>query len=596
MLVLVVINDLVAYQGNQILIESEQGIVGAQSALTELSTMLATLDDAETGQRGYLLTGNVAYLQPYTNAHQAIITYQHALTTMLANDPLQEQRLTQLAPLVDDKFAELQQTIDLYNQHQTQAALQVVNTGYGKQKMAAIRQLIGQMQATENQMVAQREAAAQQVTQQTRGATGFATLVAILCIIFLGRTIVRAVVKSQQLNRQLEHAFVALQAANDELTQQNERVQEANRIKSHFLANMSHELRTPLTGILGFTELVQRQILGPLNAEQLEYMGDIMTSARHLLQLINDILDLSKIEAGKMRFFPEMLQLPYVVNEVCEIVQPMASSKHITLTQTIDPSLSEVMLDPAKFKQVLYNFLSNGIKFTPEKGEVRLELHAEDGERFRVEVIDTGIGIAPGELHKLFQPFQQLDASTTKQYAGTGLGLALTKQIVEAQGGTIGVSSEVGVGSRFWATFPCWSAPFLTPIVPNNSNENKPILIVEDDAPERGWIAQMLGEAGYAVHHAMTGTQALSMCSMHTYAAILLDLFLPDMNGWQILKVLRASGPNQATSVIVITVAAVGDLVLEQPVQAVLSKPLRRAELLAAVQGNVSLPALPQAA
>jgi signal transduction histidine kinase/CheY-like chemotaxis protein/PAS domain-containing protein len=406
--------------------------------------------------------------------------------------------------------------------------------------------------------------------------------------VLLGRTIgnlLSLALERKQTHDQRAQAEQALRTAQIE----NHRVQEATRLKSEFLANMSHELRTPLTGILGCTELLQRQMLGPLTTNQHEYISDILTSARHLLQLINDILDLSKIEAGKMRFFPEMIQLAHVVEEVCDIVRPMASSKQITLAHTIDPALNEVMLDPAKFKQVLYNFLSNGIKFTGAGGKVQLVAQPEEGNRFRIEVSDTGIGIAPSDLHKLFQAFQQLDASTAKHYAGTGLGLALTKQIVEAQGGAIGVTSKIGVGSRFWATLPCWSVPFLAEVT-STAGENNTILIVEDDAAERGWIAQVLAEAGYAYHQATTGEQALAMCHMHPYAAILLDLFLPDMNGWLILKALREGGPNQQTSVIVTSVATAGDITLEQPVQAILSKPLQRATLLAALPRLTSFP------
>jgi signal transduction histidine kinase/PAS domain-containing protein/ActR/RegA family two-component response regulator len=400
------------------------------------------------------------------------------------------------------------------------------------------------------------------------------------------------VLEREWLTHEREEALAALRA-----------VQQTNHMKNLFLANMSHELRTPLTGILGCAELVQRQMLGPLTAEQQEYLTDILTSARHLLRLINDILDLSKIEAGKMRFFPEIIQPSHVVKEVCDIVRPMAAGKDITLTNRIDPALAQVMLDPAKFKQILYNFLSNGIKFTPDGGCVTVRLLPEEGERFRVEVEDTGIGIAANEIAQLFQPFQQLDASASKRFAGTGLGLALTKQIVEAQGGTVGVVSEPGVGSRFWAVLPCWNAPARAGSEAQAQDDRQAIradrrliLIIEDDAPERDWMTHMLAEAGYIVHTAVTGAQALVLCHTRVYAAILLDLFLPDMNGWQILQDLRTQGPNQATCVIVITIAAEHDLVMAHPVQAVLTKPVQRGDLLATIQRLIALSTAKQAA
>jgi PAS domain S-box-containing protein len=239
-----------------------------------------------------------------------------------------------------------------------------------------------------------------------------------------------------------------------QMEEENRRMQEASRLKSEFLANMSHELRTPLNAIIGFSELMVNGKVGPLAEEHREYLGDILTSARHLLQLINDVLDLTKVEAGKMEFRTESLDLSKVTQEVKDILRGMAAGKSLSLEVQIDPSLSRVFLDGSKYKQVLYNYLSNAIKFTPEGGRVTVRLSPEAGGLFRLWVEDTGIGIQPGDLHKLFIEFQQLDAGTAKKYAGTGLGLALTKRIVEAQGGRVGVESEPGKGSAFWALLP----------------------------------------------------------------------------------------------------------------------------------------------
>ena len=239
-----------------------------------------------------------------------------------------------------------------------------------------------------------------------------------------------------------------------QLEEQNRRMQEANRLKSEFLANMSHELRTPLNAIIGFSELMHNGKVGPVSDEHKEYLGDILTSARHLLQLINDVLDLTKVEAGKMEFRPEILDLPKVVLEVKDILRGLAAQKRLTVEAQVDPALSRVVLDGSKFKQVLYNYLSNAIKFTPEQGRILVRVTPQDAQRFRLEVEDNGIGIKERDLHKLFIEFQQLDEGSAKKYAGTGLGLALTKRIVEAQGGEVGVRSQVGQGSAFWAVFP----------------------------------------------------------------------------------------------------------------------------------------------
>jgi PAS domain S-box-containing protein len=249
-------------------------------------------------------------------------------------------------------------------------------------------------------------------------------------------------------------------AANEEaarrevLEAQNRRIQEASRLKSEFVANMSHELRTPLNSIVGFSELMADARLGPLSEQYREFAQVMHTSAQHLLQLINDILDLARVESGKIDFRPQAVDLSGLVKETTAIIGGLAARRRIQVTTNVDPSLGIVHLDPMRLKQVLYNYLSNAIKFTPEGGRVTVRVRPEQDDRFRLEVEDTGIGINPEEEHRLFIEFQQLDASTAKKYAGSGLGLALTKRLVEAQGGTVGVQSVFGSGSTFFATLP----------------------------------------------------------------------------------------------------------------------------------------------
>ncbi len=258
-----------------------------------------------------------------------------------------------------------------------------------------------------------------------------------------------------------------LRRKNDELEEQNRRVQQANRLKSEFLANMSHELRTPLNGIIGFTELMHRGKTGKMSDVQEEYLGDILTSARHLLQLINDVLDLSKVEAGRMDFHPEPLDLGRLVGEVRDVLRTLAAKKRIRVDTEIPGGLPQVIADPAKLKQVLYNYLSNALKFTEDDGRVTIRIAPEREADFRIEIEDTGIGIQPEDLSRLFVEFQQLDASTSKRYQGTGLGLALTKRIVEAQGGQVGVRSQPGKGSVFHAVLPWVARPAAPATAPD---------------------------------------------------------------------------------------------------------------------------------
>ncbi|MDO9002428.1 MAG: ATP-binding protein [Aquabacterium sp.] len=230
---------------------------------------------------------------------------------------------------------------------------------------------------------------------------------------------------------------------------ENRQMLEASRLKSQFISNMSHELRTPLNAIIGFSDLLAMGLVPAGSPKYSQYLGHIGSSARHLLHLINDVLDMSKVESGKFEFFPEAVDLKQLVSELGDVLHPSLQRKSIQFEVKIDAALSGLVLDPARFKQVLYNYLSNAIKFTPSGGRVTVSARAEGPDRFRLEVEDTGIGIAPEDLPRLFVDFQQLDAGHNKLHQGTGLGLALTRRLVEAQGGSVGVHSTLGQGSVF---------------------------------------------------------------------------------------------------------------------------------------------------
>ncbi|QLC50008.1 PAS domain S-box protein [Methanolobus zinderi] len=233
--------------------------------------------------------------------------------------------------------------------------------------------------------------------------------------------------------------------------------EEANRTKSEFLASMSHELRTPLNSVIGFSEILLAESYGNLNERQTRHVQNISTSGKHLLNLINDILDLSKVEAGKMELDPEVFCLSETMGDVLNILSPLAQKKQITLNNEV-PVPSMVNSDKGKIRQILFNLISNAIKFTPEEGCITVGAENCDG-MFLVFVEDTGVGISEEDMGKLFQPFKQIDSSYTRKYDGTGLGLALVKKLVEMQGGTISVESEPGKGSKFFFTIPDATEP-----------------------------------------------------------------------------------------------------------------------------------------
>jgi len=377
-----------------------------------------------------------------------------------------------------------------------------------------------------------------------------------------------------------------LRRKNVELEEQNRLVQEATRLKSEFLANMSHELRTPLNAIIGFTELMHNEKVGPVSLLQKEYLGDVLSSSRHLLQLINDILDLSKVEAGKMEFQPEPADLSRLVESVQTTLRALAAARQIRVDTEIDPAVTGAVIDTGKFKQVLYNFVSNALKFTPEEGRLCIRIRSEGAKRFRLEVEDTGIGIQPENIPMLFTEFRQLSSGAGKKYAGTGLGLALTRRIVEAQGGTVGVSTTPGKGSVFYAVLPLVAGIGLldestcaeTP-APAGADAHR-VLVVEENAGEREWLARTLAVNGYAVETAKTGAEAIERCRCETYDAITLDPELPDINGLEVLRTLRAESMNKHTPVVVVTVAGEKGKAIGVPVHDLLAKPVSAEDLL----------------
>ncbi|HEY6035368.1 MAG TPA: response regulator, partial [Kofleriaceae bacterium] len=384
-----------------------------------------------------------------------------------------------------------------------------------------------------------------------------------------------------------QHQARELEAATATLAQKADELAKASAYKSQFLANMSHELRTPLNAIIGFSELMYDGSV-PLDVVTTrEYLGDILTSGRHLLQLINDVLDLAKVEAGKLEFHPEPTKISRVVDEVLAVLKTTVAKQQVVMTIDITPTIDHVVLDPSRLKQVLYNYLSNALKFTPPGGRVTVRAVPEPDDRVRLEVVDTGPGIAADALARLFADFQQTEAGARRS-GGTGLGLSLTKRLVEAQGGEVGATSTLGAGSTFFAILPRQSGIAFTPtsslqIVRAPAPDAPTILVVEDDPADRGKLVAALVAAGYAVEAVSTGAEALARSEERAYDAITLDLLLPDMTGLEVLHHLRG-GRNGAVPVIVVTVIAERGAVAGFAVHDVLAKPFLEEDLVASLR------------
>jgi len=372
------------------------------------------------------------------------------------------------------------------------------------------------------------------------------------------------------------------------LEAENRQIQEANRLKSQFLANMSHELRTPLNAVIGFADLLYAGVVKPESPKHHEFLGHIATSGRHLLRLINDVLDLSKVESGKFEFFPVPVNLLLLVKEVKDILHTAIQRKHITTAVDIDPTLCELELDPARLKQVLYNYLSNAIKFTHEGGQVTLRARAEGAEHFRIEIEDDGIGITESDLARLFVDFQQLDAGHSKQHQGTGLGLALTRRLVEAQGGRVGVRSTLGRGSVSYLVLARVHRPDAGPSAqalpaPFVKSSGRRLLVIEPEQRDQTLLVDALSKAGFRADAAASGEAALQQAQDTTYDAITLDLVLPDQRGLDVLASIRSGGPSRGSPVVGVSMRADTEKSVNFAIADVLRKPVRIDEIAAAM-------------
>lgn len=373
----------------------------------------------------------------------------------------------------------------------------------------------------------------------------------------------------------------------------NKRAQEiieTARLKSQFLASMSHELRTPLNSIIGFSELLMDGLVGGLNEKQSHYLSIIHSSGTHLLRLVNDILDFSRLEAGMLEIFNEPTDLSLIVDDVLKAYSVLAERKGIKITVEIEP-LETILTDRRKLAQIIDNLLSNAVKFT-EKGDVTIKGGKID-DKLVVSVADTGIGIEEEEVKKVFDAFHQVDASTTRRYEGTGLGLALVKKLLEIQDGSIDVASSPGKGSTFTIKLPF--VKFEQPKVPAVAVEselkeklppptNKPVLVVEDNQLAANLMSVWLADAGYKVEVASTGEEALRKAITLLPAAITLDILLPEMDGWRVLHRLKELPETKDIPIIVVSIVEDKSFGLSLGAVDYMVKPVARLELLSKIE------------
>lgn len=378
-----------------------------------------------------------------------------------------------------------------------------------------------------------------------------------------------------------------LKNKQSQLEDANRQALAASSAKSQFLASMSHELRTPLNAIIGYSEMLSEDAADLGFDTAIEDLEKIMASGRHLLSLINDVLDLSKIEAGKMEVYVESFDLRDMLEEVGSTVAPLIKKNGNELVLKVDLATGIIETDKTKLRQNLFNLLSNAAKFT-ENGRIELnvaEKIAPDATSFRFSVTDDGIGMTPEQSEKLFQAFVQADQSTTRNFGGTGLGLAIAQQFTRMMGGEITIESVAGVGSTFWFEIPALFDAVGTPEAGEPGKADTAgmgrILIVDDEEKARSAVAEIVREEGYEVFLAGTADTGLRMAREHKPDAVILDVIMPERDGWSMLKEMKADPVLCETPVILATILADREMGLAFGAVEHLTKPIEPTKLIA---------------
>jgi len=586
------------------LLEADAAVRHSDQVIDRSNTVQKLLVDMETGLRAYVLTAKPIFLEPYTKAQAALDTNFRTLTDLVAHNPAQAQR----AKILDDKVTAWRSYAEDVKSKvgSDDDAKSFVTIGRGKQMMDSIRDTVSQIIGAETSLRDQQSHTARMTARQVM------IISIVLCVVF-GSAV--AVASRRQLYAVAGTYRRALEIAEDrerEKTQllASERAarsvaEHAGRMKDEFLATLSHELRTPLNAILGWAQLLRQMFRdGMREGNDLEQgLDTIERNARAQTQLIEDLLDMSRIISGKLRLDIQRLMPISLIDAAIQTVRPAADAKGIRIEKMLDPQVGPVSGDPNRLQQVIWNLLSNSIKFTPKGGKSQVILERVNSH-VEITVADTGQGINPEFVPYVFDRFRQADATTTRRFAGLGLGLALVKQLVELHGGSVHVTSAgEGKGATFVVQLPLMvvqagkdEAARLHPKTPSEmplplggaTLAGVRVLVVDDEPDARELIKRVLEGSEAEVLSASSGSEALPIIEQARPHVLVSDIGMPEMDGYEFLQKVRALGSARGGMVPAVALTAFArsedrTRTLLAGYQVHISKPVEAAELIATV-------------